>query len=161
MLRLLESAPTHELFFASFFLVVAVVGPWIAQRVIGGVFRRVLRKLDVDLVESAIQAVKGPLAIYIFVTFAVLSIDQFEHIPKGLHQFVSYTETVLNGIAILVFAFRVVDISAILNITNQIFLFSLWPIASTYTPGEKNFQAHNALVFSLKKLPAFIINNII
>lgn len=114
LLRLLESADTHELFFASFFLVVAVVGPWIAQRVVGGVFRRILRKLDVDLVESAIQAVKGPLAIYIFVTFAVLSIDQFEHIPKGLHQFVSYTETVLNGIAVLVFAFRVVDIAAIL-----------------------------------------------
>ncbi len=113
-LRLLESADTHELFFAAFFFVVALVGPWIAQRLIGEVFRRVLRKLDGDLVESAIQAVKGPLAIYIFVTFAVLSIDQFEHLPKGAHQFVTYSETVLNGIAILVFAFRIVDISAIL-----------------------------------------------
>ncbi len=114
ILHLLDSAETQELFFAGLFFTLALVVPWIAQRVVGGVFRKVFRKLDRDLVESAIQAIKGPLAIYIFVTFTVLSLGQFEHIPKGLHQFAGYAETVLNGVAVLVFCFRVVDIIAIL-----------------------------------------------
>jgi MscS family membrane protein len=113
-LKLLGSAETHELFFAGTFLLLALVVPWIANRLIGGVFRRVLRKLDEDLVASAIQAVKGPLSILIFVTFAVMSLDQFDKLPKGLQRWTGYLETVFNGVAMLVFAFRVVDIAAIL-----------------------------------------------
>jgi len=88
-----------------------------------------------------------------------LSFTQFEVLEKNLFTFAS--GCFLSARPSRLVSQSLVDISAILNITNQIFLFSLWPIASTYTPGEKNFQAHNALVFSLKKLPAFIINNII
>ncbi|MES2310228.1 MAG: mechanosensitive ion channel domain-containing protein [Verrucomicrobiota bacterium] len=114
VLHTLESTETHELFFAGLFLALALIIPWIANQIIGRIFRRLFRKLDHDLIESTVLAVKGPLAILIFVTFAVLALDQFDKIPKGFQNWSARIEIVLNGIAILVFAFRLVDIAAIL-----------------------------------------------
>lgn len=113
-MQLLNSTQTEELVFAGLFLFLAIFVPWIAQIVVASTFRKVLQKLDSDLVESAIKAVKGPLAIYIFVTFIGISLRQFEKLPKGLVDWIGHAETVLIGIALLVFSFRVVDIFAIL-----------------------------------------------
>lgn len=114
ILKLLESTRTEELVFAGLFLFLAVFIPWIAQIVVASTFKKILKKLDTDLVESAIKAVKGPLALYIFITFLGISLRQFDKLPKGVVEWIIHSETVLVGIAMLVFSFRAVDIAAIL-----------------------------------------------
>jgi MscS family membrane protein len=93
------------------YLSLGLLGAWIAGRWVQRFLRRYEAELGPETHRRIVRAAMGPVRLLVLFYFALLAFDAFTSMPSALWQRVhTHVYPLLNGIILLVLAFRLVDI---------------------------------------------------
>ncbi len=110
---LMHHAGSQDLINFYIYLAIGLLATLIVHRYSGSLVRKVMRKSPPDLTNRVAEALRAPACLLTFSYFFIIAFDAITKMPPVLWMHMhSDIYPILNGLLVLVFSFRIVDIIA-------------------------------------------------